>query len=299
MALGQSVATNSLQNMQVLTKGGQWVITSQSDFFNKLYTSDRYDRINQFFQAASTSTVRISDLVPESPYTLCAYLINVFGVVSPAVCLNLYTMSWGTAIKAKLSFTSTLSSQELNNVLCFFTVVSGTSQLYLVDGEGNSCGNRSVANAYYKYKGSSFTTETKGTNIYLFTNPTITGSDPAPLSFTSLFGATGSLTAAALTSAQSMFSITYMAGSYVTSYNARTMTSSSLPASLSVFYTTPIYQQATKQLTVKNVQIVGGTGSVYFVLVFYKVIVVDSASGHTTVNIRMNKEPSVEQVLNC
>ncbi len=43
MALGQSVATNSLQNMQVLTKGGQWVITSQSDFFNKLYTPDRYD----------------------------------------------------------------------------------------------------------------------------------------------------------------------------------------------------------------------------------------------------------------
>lgn len=144
--------------MQLYTKNNQWVLASKSDYFNRLYTVDRDSRITQFYQTASTTTIRISDLVPESPYTLCAYLINAFRVVSPLACLNLYTMTWGSAIKARLSFSSVLTSQQLNNVLCFFTISSGTNQLYLVDGEGNSCGNRTVSNPYYKYKGSSFTT---------------------------------------------------------------------------------------------------------------------------------------------
>ena len=211
--------------MQVLTKAGNWLLASPLDFFTHLYTSDRDQRISQFFQTASTTSVRISNLQPESPYTLCAYLINVFGDVSPMTCLDLYTMSWGTALKAKLTFTKSLSAQELNNVICYFTAASGTDQLYLVDAEGNSCGNRSVSNSYYKYSGSSFVTETKGTNIYLFTNPTLTGSDPAPLAFANLFGSSNSLTAASLSGSQSMFSITYMDATYVTSFNTRSMTS--------------------------------------------------------------------------
>lgn len=123
-----------------------------------IYTSDRDDRIQQFFQAASTATIRIKNLIPESSYTLCAYIINMFGVSGSTTCVNLYTMSWGTVIKAKLSFTSTLTSQQLNNVICYFTAAAGTNQLYLVDGEGNSCGNRAVSNIYYSYPGSSFTT---------------------------------------------------------------------------------------------------------------------------------------------
>lgn len=111
MALGSAVTTNSLQNMQVYTKSGQWILASRADFFNSLYTTDRDNRITQFFQVASTSTVRISNLLPESPYTLCAYLINAFGVASSPTCLNLYTMTWGTAIKARLSFSKSLSPQ--------------------------------------------------------------------------------------------------------------------------------------------------------------------------------------------
>jgi hypothetical protein len=53
-------------------------------------------------------------------------------------------MTWGTVIKAKLTFSQTLTDQQLNNVICFFTSVVGTSQLYLLDMEGNSCGNRKV-----------------------------------------------------------------------------------------------------------------------------------------------------------
>lgn len=231
MVLGSSPTMESLQNLQVYTKSGQWVLASQTDFKQALYTSDRDNRIVQFYQTASTRTIRIDNLVQESPYKLCAYLIDIYSVASQATCLQLTTMTWGTALKAKVKFSKVLTSQELNNILCFFTRAAGTNQLYLVDGEGNSCDNRAVKNNYYTYSGNSFTTEITGTNIYLFTNPTITGSDPAPLAFTNLFTG-GVLSATSLASAQSMFSITYLSGTYETSFNARTMTDSSLAASL-------------------------------------------------------------------
>ena len=183
--------------------------------------------------------------------------------------------------------------------MCYFTATSGTNQVYLANSEGNSCGNRSVSNANYQYAGTSFTTETSGTNIYLFSNPTIIGSDPAPLAFTNLFGAGNAMTSTALLSAQSTFAITYMSATYVTSFNARGMTAESTALPISVHYSTPIYNSVTKQLTVNNVQTIGGVGSAYFVLVLYKTIVVDNNTGTTTVNIRLNQAPSVEQILNC
>ena len=133
MMLGQSKTPNTLQTQQVNIKSGVWTLASNSDFMTHIYTDDRDDRIYQFFQTASTSTVRIANLIPESPYTLCAYIINVFGSVGQTTCINLYTMSWGTAIKARLSFSSALTSQQLNNVMCYFTKVVGTNQLNLVD----------------------------------------------------------------------------------------------------------------------------------------------------------------------
>ena len=202
-------------------------------------------------------------------------------------------MAWGTALKAQLTFSQTLTSQELNNVICYFTATSGSNQLYLADSEGNSCGNRSVANAYYRYNGSSFTTETQGTNIYLFTHPTLTGSDPAPLAFTNLFGSDNQLKVTSLSGAQSMFSITYMTATYITSFNARSMTSSSTTNGLSVHYSTPAYNSVSKQLTINGVQILGGSGTVYFVMVHYKTIVVDLNTGTTTVNIKLNHPPTV------
>ena len=82
MILGQSATIKTLDEMQVFTKAGAWMVASPVDFFNFLYTSDRDQRLAQFFQTASTTTKRIDNLLPESPYTLCAYLINSFSVVS-------------------------------------------------------------------------------------------------------------------------------------------------------------------------------------------------------------------------
>ena len=133
MMIGQSMTPVSLQNMQVSIKSGTWVLASPADFLNKIYTADRDNRIQQIFQTASTTTIRINSLIPESAYTLCAYIINVFGTASSITCSNLFTMNWGTVMKATLSFTQSLTPQQLNNVICYFTAAVGTSQLYLVD----------------------------------------------------------------------------------------------------------------------------------------------------------------------
>lgn len=138
-----------------------------------------------------------------------------------------------------------------------------------------------------------------GTNIYLFTNPTLSGTDAAPSAFTNLFSTAGNLTSAALSSAQSMFAITYMNANYITSYSARLMTSSSQSATLTAYFTTPSYTSSNKVLTLNNVQLVGGVGSIYFVLVLYKQISVNLTTKASTVNVRMNKAPTTEQVLNC
>lgn len=158
MVLGQNVAPLDLQSIQVYIKANRWVLETQSDFMSHIYTHDLDSRLGQFFQPASTAAVRIGNLLPETFYTLCAYIINTFGVASSATCSQLSTMSWGSMIKASIVFSHILSAQELNNVLCFFTAAAGTSQLYLVDMEGNSCGNRAVANVYYKYTGTTVKT---------------------------------------------------------------------------------------------------------------------------------------------
>lgn len=90
-----------------------------------------------------------------------------------------------------------------------------------------------------------------------------------------------------------MFAITYMNANYINSVSARLMTSSSQAAVLSAYFTTPSYNSFNKLLSVGNVQIVGGHGTIYFVLVLYKQIAVNNTLKSTTVNIRMNQPPTV------
>lgn len=78
---------------------------------NHIYTNDIDNRIGQFFQIASTSTLRLTNLLPETFYTLCTYLVNVFGATSNVNCIQLSTMTWGNMLKASISFTHSLTTQ--------------------------------------------------------------------------------------------------------------------------------------------------------------------------------------------
>lgn len=84
-----------------------------------------------------------------------------------------------------------------------------------------------------------------------------------------------------------------MNANYINSVSARLMTSSSQAAALAAYFTTPTYNSLTNLLSVGNVQIIGGHGTVYFVLILYKQIAVIDTLKSTTVNIRINQPPTV------
>lgn len=111
MMLGQNQTPLDLQSIQIYLKSNKWYLKSPSGFMTHIYASDVDNRLGQFFQTASTSIVRINNLLPESFYTLCTYIVNSFGVQSSSKCIQLSTMSWGTVIKASLRFTRTLTAQ--------------------------------------------------------------------------------------------------------------------------------------------------------------------------------------------
>lgn len=111
LQLGQNASPLSLQAIQLNIKTNTWVLAAPTAFLSYIYTTDVYNRLGQFFQTASTTTVRLSGLVPEAFYTLCVYATNVFSVSSNVNCIQLSTMTWGSVTKATLRFSRSLSSQ--------------------------------------------------------------------------------------------------------------------------------------------------------------------------------------------
>jgi len=65
---------------------------------------------------------------------------------------------------------------------------------------------------------------------------------------------------------------------------------------LSVSYSQPVYDVTHGTITISNIRM-STVGSVYFLLVLYKQIVV-TPSG-TTVKIRLNSPPTQDQLINC
>ena len=73
------------------------------------------------------------NLLPERYYTFCAYLENYNSVISAPSCLSVQTQAWGSIMKAKVTFSTTVLPDQLNKVLCFFTKQIDTEIGYVVD----------------------------------------------------------------------------------------------------------------------------------------------------------------------
>jgi hypothetical protein len=111
LMLGKDKTAPSIQSLQVDVKNNLWIMECPNDFFTRIYANDRDYRIGQFFQTASQTTKRFSNMFPETFYTLCAYIENTNSVISAANCINLETLSWGSVTKATITFSKTLSTQ--------------------------------------------------------------------------------------------------------------------------------------------------------------------------------------------
>ena len=150
-------------------------------------------------------------------------------------------------------------------------------------------------NVYYNYSGDTFSAENHQTVIYMVTNPYLI-SDPSPTAFQNMFGDDKHLTTTAKNSAVSGFAINYILATYRGSFNAIDMIDrTSTTANLDVSFDKPSYSN--NKIRVPNVGLAGGVGTVYFLLILYKQINIDG--NNTFVNIRMNEQPSEEQMLNC
>ena len=199
-------------------------------------------------------------------------------------------------MKASVTFTQPpISDENLNKVLCFFTKEIDTEVLYLVDIESNSCYDRAVSNVYFNYSGDTFSTENHQTIIYMVTNPYLV-SDPSPTAFQNMFGTDKHLTTSTKNSAVNGFAINYISATYRDSFEAIDMLDRTETTKiLSVTFDKPTFSN--NQIKVPNVGLAGGVGTVYLLLVLYKQINIDG--NNTYVNIRMNEQPSEEQMLNC
>lgn len=51
---------------------------------------------------------------------MCMYLVTFNNVVSQVNCLSVQTQTWGTVMRAQLLYTSSLTADNLNKILCFF-----------------------------------------------------------------------------------------------------------------------------------------------------------------------------------
>jgi hypothetical protein len=64
LMLGQNMTPLDIQSIQVYIKANKLVLSAQSDFLNDIYTTDLDNRLVQLFQIASTTTIRINNLLP-------------------------------------------------------------------------------------------------------------------------------------------------------------------------------------------------------------------------------------------
>lgn len=237
LELGQNVAAMDITELQVKVKNNNTIVESMNDFLSYVYTGDRDKRVGfSVRSAAGQFTLRQSNMLPERYYTFCAYLETFSSIITAPTCISVSTQSWGVILKSKLTFSRSLDAFSLNKVLCYFAKSSATQVIYAVDLEGNSCYNRAVQNLHYTYPGTTFSSETSMTNIYLITNPYLT-SDPSPTAFGNMYDVTSQISSASLSSALSGFAINYISSStYIGSFNAISLISSSNADSISISF---------------------------------------------------------------
>lgn len=133
-------------------------LTSNKDYFERIYLEDRDERVgSKDIKNSGSHTLTFSNLLPGRDYTLCSYLSTEsnLNLVSESQCSSTKTDNWGTIYKAFLKFDTPLTDENLNKILCFFVTEVGTEVNYIVDLEGNSCSTSTVSNLYYNYNGES------------------------------------------------------------------------------------------------------------------------------------------------
>lgn len=197
-----------------------------------------------------------------------------------------------------MSFSKSLASNELNNILCFFVKEVAAKITNVVDLSGSSCSlGNSPQNYYYTYPGHSFSYETTATTVYLISNPEVT-TDSSVSAFASMFDPTNqTITSLSLSHALNDFFINYIGVGYFRgTFDPITAETMGSGFTLTAFFDTPTFSNGV--ITINNVR-VNGIGSVYFILQLQKQIFYNNITGETNITIKLDNLPSTEQIFNC
>lgn len=114
-------------------------------------------------------------------------------------------------------------------------------------------------------------------------------SDPSPTSFQNLFDSDNTLSATTKASAISGFAISYLSAYYEGFHQGIDMIDrATTTKDLKISFDKPEYKNNAIKIT--NVEVGGGKGTVYFLLILYKQINIDG--NNTYVDIRLNEPPT-------
>ena len=93
---------------------------SQTDFLRTIYQADRDHRVNIAKLNSGFNSLSFENLLPEKNYTLCAYFENQHRSSTQQVCVNFTTQLWGTVLKASITFSNQILSNQLNSIFCYY-----------------------------------------------------------------------------------------------------------------------------------------------------------------------------------
>jgi hypothetical protein len=112
-----------------------------------------------------------------------------------------------------------------------------------------------------------------------------------------MFDSNSQLSASSISSALSGFAINYISSSsYLGSSDAFSMTSVTNPDSISISFDQSVYDTNLGTISIPNVAL-STYGTAYFVLVLYKQVNING--NNSFVKIRLNDQPTQQQILNC
>lgn len=264
-----------------------------------VYSRLRDNRVGVMVVSLGDNSFALEGLHPDTPYTVCGYLLTQFLAPTAAVCANVTTAAWGPLQKAFFTFSKDLSTAEMNRLLCYLIKKVSTQGKFLVNSRGESCSFSSApVNLHYTYGGQTADYSVRQTIVYLVPDPA-QGVDPAVASFRGLFDASSSsLTASTLSDALSTSSIAFIASGLLQPPLPLSVSRLDSIANLTLATSgNPAVLLAAGKADVSLVNVTLDQPGAYYLLFSREKYIQDN--GNVTLYIRLNPDPSPQQVLQC
>lgn len=154
--VNSTTSTLSIREIKNLIKTHEQIIQTQSSHLSYMRNSELDQRVGmQIYYWTEDNGLLLDSLVPQTAYTLCAWFENEYKKVIPEPsCVNFTTKNWQPMAQIQVKLSRLTFPVDRNKLLCLLTSKIQTSNLNVVDQEGQSCNIFDQPIKYYmSYKG--------------------------------------------------------------------------------------------------------------------------------------------------